>query len=126
MSKENRINNQKIQEQTIRCLTEALEAARSGYNPERMLMEVMGPLQLICQREACVNAQYNNKFHAFGDSDKHIDEIIKLIDSWLSKIESENLGEAHEATETLRTHYSAFNLITKLLSLEVINRAMRC
>jgi hypothetical protein len=114
----NRIGNSRLLAETIRLLTDALDALRRGVDPQLLLVDALGPLQLHLQRETLLRAQVERSNEASRFSAEEIDRAIELIDDWLARLNGRDIVVAYEAAEALRTHYSPLNLLVKLQALE--------
>jgi hypothetical protein len=114
----NKILNQELLAETIRRLEYALKVARRGEDPQLLLASTLGPLQLHCQRQALERAKLEDSPNRLGYSPEQLDDAIKLIDSWIQRLKSNDALEANDADDTLCMHYSPLNLLMKLQSLE--------
>lgn len=104
--------------ETVQRLSDALEALRKGEDPQLLLVDALGPLQLHLQREALRNAKSGNARNGQKYSSEQIDEAIALIDLWLKRLVSDNAVEAYEASEMFRMHYSPIRLLKMLQSMK--------
>ena len=114
----NKIKNLELLAEAIRRLSDALESAHAGNDPQLLLVDAIVPLQLHLQREALSIAKAGNARNGLEYSNEQIDEAIALIDLWLKRLASDNAVEAYEASEIFRMHYSPIRLLEMLQSLE--------
>jgi CBS-domain-containing membrane protein len=70
------------------------------------------------QRSALLHAQADPTPNALGWSPVQIDDAIQLIDEWLARHTGDNIVEAYEVEEAMRTYYSPYRLLLYLQDIE--------
>lgn len=112
--KMDKIENLKLLAETISALTKALDIAQKGEDPQLVLVDALGKLQLHSQRKRLLRAMVYPAERPRGFSAEELEQAVDVIDGFLERLNSGNLADAYEAEEVLRTHYSPFRLLLQL------------